>query len=188
MCLSVRSRKLSERYERQTPCLDGLRRTTRRRWWRARPLCIANYAKPPEFSRMPNLVIYIPKDLERRLQEAREDWKEHARVVAVEALRQDVGNPTHSNPLTAEELGRQLVRKAHAAVFLPEDDLIPEAAVTERGERAGSSSEPVSPEQGLSIMEPPRSVTPAPLLGVPRKRTQMCEHRIPATHYCKRCD
>ena len=89
---------------------------------------------------MPNLVIYIPKDLERRLQEAREDWKEHARVTAVEALR--------------------------------------EAAVTERGQ----SSAPTDGAQGnpASSVRSPRSVTPA--------RTQMCEHRIPATHFCKRCD
>ena len=91
---------------------------------------------------MPNLVIYIPKDLERRLQEAREDWKEHARVVAVEALR--------------------------------------EAAVTERGQRLPLAQRDGAQGNPASSVQSPRSVTPA--------RTQMCEHRIPATHFCKRCD
>src|SRR3990170_2112600 len=106
---------------------------------------------------MANLVIYIPKDLERRLQEAREDWKEHARVVAVEALKMDVAQIERRGPTGRRVFGVELKEPLRPE----EEDRVRQAldaAVTERGQ----SSAPTDGAQGnpASSVRSPRSVTP----------------------------
>ena len=139
---------------------------------------------------MANLVIYIPKDLERRLQEAREDWKEHARVVAVEALREAaVTERGHSPVMTGGALGNPDPSVPKPRSVTPADVFHAEVAgVTER------VWAPYSRGVEVGIGSDTRSVTPAEVYHAEAARlmtparTQMCEHRIPATHFCKRCD
>ena len=141
---------------------------------------------------MPNLVIYIPKDLERRLQEAREDWKEHARVVAVEALREAAVTERGQRLPLAQRDGAQ--GNPASSVRSPRSVT---AADVYHAEVAGVTERvwaPYSRGVEVGIGSDTRSVTPAEVYHAEAARlmaparTQMCEHRIPATHFCRRCD